>query len=76
MSASYCFDLWKYFMKQEGLQSRYECHDENLFYSSEKQKEEHTRIIRNAMTKLNDTLKLNVTLDCSVDYGPNYAEVH
>ena len=47
-----------------------------VHYNAEKQKEEHSKIIRNAMAKLNDTLKLNVTLDCSIDYGLNYAEVH
>lgn len=63
-------------MKKEGLQSRYECHDENLFYSSEKDREKHSKIINDAMTKLNNHLKLNVTLGCSIDYGRNYAEVH
>ena len=63
-------------MKQEKLQGRYECHDENLFYSSEKEKDEHNKIIRNAMTRLNETVKLNVTLNCSIDWGKNYAEVH
>lgn len=63
-------------MKQEGLQSRYECHDENLFYSNESEKDDHNKIIRNAMTKLNETVKLNVTLGCSIDWGTNYMEVH
>jgi len=35
-----------------------------------------TAILKDAVAKVNDELKLNRELDCSVDFGKDYSEIH
>lgn len=49
---------------------------EIFFYLKEDEEEKVQRIIKESIDKVNDIVKLNVPLGCSVDFGYNYAEVH
>jgi hypothetical protein len=45
-------------------------------YTNESKVEEDKKKLKQAMQKLNDLLQLNVTIDCSMDVGVNYSDVH
>lgn len=81
-SAVYVFDVWCSFVRKEGIKVCLQYHDEILFNcfignnTIEEVKEEYTSRVKRAMDKTNAMLKLNVTIDCSADYGFNYSECH
>jgi DNA polymerase I-like protein with 3'-5' exonuclease and polymerase domains len=51
-------------------------HDEVGFYVPETTSEYIGGILKGAIKKTNDKLKLNVLLDVDVQVGKNYAETH
>lgn len=74
----YCFDMWMLFAKRNGLSIPLQYHDEVAGYleDSEEAKVETEKKLRNAIEKVNETIKLNVKLDIDVDFGYNYSQVH
>ena len=74
--ATYIFFLWIKFCNELGIYCRLNIHDEIVVYTDELRVEEDKKKLKQAMTKLNDLLQLNVTVDCSMDVGINYAEIH
>lgn len=73
-TAVYVFDKWLMQIRKQGIKISYQCHDEWLGNVSDK---ENTKIkIKNAIDKVNEELKLNVQIGCSVDFGKNYADCH
>jgi DNA polymerase I-like protein with 3'-5' exonuclease and polymerase domains len=73
-TAVFVFDKWLMQIRKQGIKISYQCHDEWLGNVSNK---EDTKLkIKNAIDKVNEELKLNVTIGCSVDFGKNYAECH
>lgn len=72
----YCFDTWLYFVRQAGIAINFQFHDEEGHYVTIGQEEENTRLLKEAIGKANDKLKLNVPLDVDVKYGNDYAETH
>lgn len=76
-TAVYVFDLWVKHVREEGIQISMQYHDEILFLVINSiPQEEVTQKIQNAMNKVNDELKLNIEVKCSLDFGQNYKEVH
>jgi DNA polymerase I-like protein with 3'-5' exonuclease and polymerase domains len=55
-----------------------EFHDELVMRlkDNEKSRKVMENVVLEAMDKVNDMLKLNVTLTCAVSFGDNYAEIH
>lgn len=80
-SAVYVFDLWLYNIKQE-IDSINSCnvvmqyHDEVLLVLHKDLQDKVSDIITKAMEKVNEQLKLNVTIGISIDVGDNYAVCH
>src|SRR5690606_4473867 len=72
----YCFDTWVSYSRKRGIIISLQYHDEIMFYFDKNKKEEVKNILQEAIKEVNNTLKLNVELGISVDFGPNYAEVH
>lgn len=72
----YCFDTWLFFCRQAGVKVAMQFHDEVGFYVPEATSEYIGGVLKNAIKKANDKLKLNVLLDVDVQVGKNYAETH
>ena len=51
-------------------------HDEIAFYLPKGQEEFVKVLLTEAIETINNTLKLNVPLGISVDFGENYAKIH
>jgi len=75
-TGSYCFDKWVSFYRSKRSNIIGQFHDESINLIREGEEKEHTEILKWAVQKLNEQLKLNVELGIDVQYGNNYAEVH
>lgn len=72
----YVFDMWVMFCRKMGLEISMQYHDEILFSVKRGDEERVSKILHNAMAKVNETLKLNVTIEVEEQYGNSYAAVH
>jgi hypothetical protein len=72
----YCFDTWLFYCRKSGIKIAMQFHDEVGFYVKEQVSEYVGGILKGAIKKTNDKLKLNVLLDVDVQIGKNYAETH
>ena len=72
----YAFDTWLYFVRKQGVVKRLEMHDEIGFYLPKGEEAKYEAILKEAISKANDKLKLNVLLYIDVQTGSNYAETH
>jgi len=72
----YCFDTWLYFCRQAKVKVAMQFHDEVGFYVPKTTSEYAESIVKGAIAKTNDLLKLNILLDVDVKVGANYAETH
>lgn len=75
-TAVYVFDLWLKYIREENIIVRFQYHDELAIYVDRDNLDEVKTKIKQAMDKVNNTLNLNVTLDCSIDVGKTYSDVH
>lgn len=73
-TAVYVFDIWIGFMRRMGIKIAYQCHDEVMFNT--KNKEKTKEMIKDSMKMVNNSLKLNIEVGCSIDHGQNYSEIH
>lgn len=73
-TAVYVFDIWIGFMRRLGIKIAYQCHDEVMFNT--KNKEKTKEIVGNSMESVNNLLKLNIKVGCSVDFGSDYSQIH
>lgn len=75
-TAVYVFDTWLSYIRGAGLKIPFQYHDEWLKNVPLGEEDATERIVRDSMNKVNDSLKLNVKIGCSVQWGKNYAECH
>jgi hypothetical protein len=75
-TAVYVFDVWVMFLRNLGVRIALQYHDEILFNVKLGIEKEVEGLISKAMQQVNDRLKLNVKVGCSVQFGQNYAAVH
>jgi len=75
-TATYCFDRWLWYILQERPQLTAQFHDEGVWELKTGNREVMEGIIKGAIQKVNDELKLNRDLDCDVQFGENYGDVH
>lgn len=73
-TAVYCFDTWAKYIRQAGIKIAFQIHDELSFEFEEGM--DVKVIVREAIKKTNEELKLNVVIGCSVDIGKRYTDVH
>ena len=73
-TAVYVFDTWLKSIREKGIKISYQCHDEWLANIEDKEKTKE--IINTCIEELNNKLKLNVPIKCSIDFGTNYADCH
>jgi hypothetical protein len=72
----YVFDMWVMFCRKMGLTINMQYHDEILFVVKKGDEQQTSEILHKAMQKVNEHLKLNVTIEIEEQYGQSYASVH
>lgn len=75
-SAVYVFDMWLAFIRSYGIKISYQYHDEALLYTTPDKVEEYLNILDKSMERVNNLLKLNVTIGCDSNTGDNYGDCH
>lgn len=75
-SAVYVFDRFLYYLSKKDIYANFQMHDEYTDNIFQEEKENYENSVRDAIKEVNEELKLNVTVDCSLDFGKNYVEVH
>lgn len=75
-TGSYCFDQWVAYFLLLGGNICFQAHDELVARVPESATEKVEKMLRTAMTKVNEKLNLNVPLDISVQFGRTYAHIH
>jgi DNA polymerase I-like protein with 3'-5' exonuclease and polymerase domains len=72
----YCFDTWVKHILSKRPQLTGQFHDEIILCIKKGAREKCEALLRWAIDKTNEELKLNRELDISVDFGNNYAQIH
>lgn len=72
----YCFDTWVKHILSKRPQLTGQFHDEIILCIKKGAREKCEALLRWAIDKTNEELKLNRELDISVDFGDNYAQIH
>ncbi len=75
-TASYIFDLWLGYVLEKREQITGQFHDEFILTIRKGFRDEATRLLRYAIDKVNDTLKLNREMDIDIQFGERYSEIH
>lgn len=81
-SGAYILDLWLYhcerLAKKRGMPYVLlgQMHDELILELDDGRQEEYRELVRDALQCVNDALKLNRELDCGIDFGAKYSEIH
>lgn len=75
-SAVYVFDRFLWYLKQENIKINFQMHDEFTANLYESDKEIYTQKVKKSIQEVNNELKLNVQIDCSLDFGLDYISVH
>jgi len=72
----FCFDTWVKHVKAGKVPIIGQFHDEIVCLVRKGKREKLTKFLHECMDKVNKELKLNRELDCSVDFGDAYSEIH
>ena len=72
----FCFDTWVKHVKAGKVPIIGQFHDEVVCLVRKGKREKLTKFLHECMDKVNKELKLNRELDCSVDFGASYAQIH
>ncbi len=75
-TAVYVFDLWVKYMREQEIKIALQYHDEVLFNVKEGEQELIQKKINRAIELVNEELKLNVPVGCSIQWGKDYSSVH
>ena len=76
MTGVYCFDLWVRQVRLRGIKIMIQYHDEIVFHLRVGEEDQVSAKLLEAIKAVNDSVKLNVPLGVSVDFGTSYAEIH
>ena len=75
-TGAYCFDKWVAIYRTAKLNIVGQFHDESINLVKKGEENRHKNILVSAINKLNEELKLNVTLGIDVQFGNKYSEIH
>ena len=75
-TATYCFDMWIKNILEKRKQATAQFHDEVIFELPKGKRTVMTKILKKSISEVNDELNLNRELDCDIEFGKNYSEVH
>jgi len=75
-TGAYCFDQWvaHYLTQRPNIIGQF--HDESINQIKIGEEEEHMSVLKWAINKVNEKLKLNISLDIDVQYGVSYDKIH
>jgi len=75
-TGAYCFDQWvaHYLTKRPNIIGQF--HDESINRIPVGEEKEHESVLRWAIQKVNEKLKLNIKLDIDVQFGMRYSDIH
>jgi hypothetical protein len=75
-TGAYCFDQWvaHYLTKRPNIIGQF--HDESINRIPIGEETEHESVLRWAIEKVNEKLKLNIKLDIDVQFGMRYSDIH
>lgn len=75
-TGAYCFDQWcaHYLTKRPNIVGQF--HDESINRVKKGDEKEHESVLRWAIGKVNEKLKLNIQLDIDVQFGHRYSDIH
>lgn len=74
--ASFCFDTWIGFVLMKWPQLTATFHDEGVWVCKENEVDRLKEILKDAINKTNNRLKLNRELDIGIQIGKRYSEIH
>lgn len=72
----FCFDTWIREFRKVRKQLTGQFHDEVVLCIKEGSENKCTKMMEQAIDKVNSLLKLNVKLGIDIQYGPTYADIH
>lgn len=72
----YCFDTWVREVRKERSQLTAQFHDEIIIEVKKGVRERATALLKGAIDRVNDKLKLNIQLGVDVQFGDRYSEIH
>jgi hypothetical protein len=75
-TGTYAFDRWVFHILEQRPQITAQFHDEVILELKKGNQDAMTKILKTAIDLVNDELQLNRKLDCDVDFGESYAEIH
>jgi hypothetical protein len=75
-TGTYCFDVWLGFIIKERPQLTAQFHDEVILELNNGEEDEIENILKKSIANVNKLLKLNRDLDCDVQFGKNYSQIH
>jgi DNA polymerase I-like protein with 3'-5' exonuclease and polymerase domains len=75
-TGSYCFDKWVGYYRARRPNIIGQFHDESINLVKLGEEKKHTEVLNWAIDKLNNELKLNVSLGIDIQYGKLYSEIH
>ena len=72
------FDIWAYFLMEEGIRFSGEWHDEEFWYCKDtpEEIERHVQAIKNSIVKVNKYFNPPIPIECDYKIGATYADVH
>lgn len=75
-TGAYCFDQWvaHYLTRRPNIIGQF--HDESINRIMAGEEQEHESVLRWAIDKVNEKLKLNIRLDIDVQFGTDYSTIH
>ena len=68
--------MWVGFILKKRKQLTAQFHDEIIIDIKEESREGCTNLLKESVMKVNKFLGLNRDLDCDVQFGKNYSEIH
>lgn len=75
-TGTYCFDMWVKEIRKSKLPVIGQMHDEYIGLIRKGLRDKATKVTKDAVRAVNKQLKLNRELDCDVQFGNSYAEIH
>lgn len=72
----YCFDTWLMYCRRKGWHPIGQMHDEAIWLNKKEQRQQIKADLKWAVQQTNKILKLNRDLDCDVQWGDSYADIH
>lgn len=75
-TGTYAFDRWVFHILKRRPQLTGQFHDEVILELKKGNREAMSKVLKDAMADVNDELKLNRQLDCDIDFGDNYSQIH